>query len=492
MDGGDGDDFIELRSGTLTGFTLATNAAGLSSQGAGGNATYAPLGATSADRNLDVVTVDGGAGNDRIVLTGVASAIVNAGTGADIVSISMRGVTTVNNYQVTLGTGADILQLGVGTSAATSADVAVTARTNRVTDFEIGNSGDRFELTNFLNFGLTGYTANSNAFASGHLRLVQSGTDLLVQVDRDAGGVTNSFVTVFAISNGYTGGFTAFNFDGFIGNLTLTGIGALNETLTGATGNDTITGGDGNDKLFGLDGNDTLDGGEGDDRLFGGAGDDTLIGGNGTDSASYGDAAGGVTVNLSTVGAQATGGAGSDTLSGIENLFGSLFGDTLTGDGNANRIVASDGDDTINGGGGVDTLFGGAGVDTFQFSAGNGADVVGDFLSGTDKIDLIAFGFADFAAVQAATTDVGGSAVIDLGGGNSVTLTGVLEAQLQAGDFILSPPPPQTPLKLDAPVMVGIFETDGASSVDSNAGLVYDFFSRVGAPSMVGIDHQIA
>jgi hypothetical protein len=40
--------------------------------------------------------------------------------------------------------------------------------------------------------------------------------------------------------------------------------------------------------------------------------------------------------------------------------------------------------------------------------------------------------------------------------------------------------------------MVGIFETDGASSVDSNAGLVYDFFSRVGAPSMVGIDHQIA
>jgi hypothetical protein len=117
---------------------------------------------------------------------------------------------------------------------------------------------------------------------------------------------------------------------------------------------------------------------------------------------------------------------------------------------------------------------------------------VGDFVSGTDKIDLIAFGFADFAAVQAATTDVGGSAVIDLGGGNSVTLAGVLEAQLQAGDFILSPPPPQTPLKLDAPVMVGIFETDGASSVDGNAGLVYDFFSRVGAPSTVGIDYQIA
>ena len=55
---------------------------------------------------------------------------------------------------------------------------------------------------------------------------MQSGTDLLLQVDRDGGGAANGFVTVFTISNGYTGGFTAFNFDGFIGNLTLTGFAA--------------------------------------------------------------------------------------------------------------------------------------------------------------------------------------------------------------------------------------------------------------------------
>ena len=134
-----------------------------------------------------------------------------------------------------------------------------------MTDFERGDAGDKFEMSTFLNGGLTGYTANNNAFASGHLRLIQSGTDLLVQVDRDGGGATNSFVTVFAISNGYTGGFTAFNFDGFIGNLTLTGIGALDETLTGATGNDVLSGGDGNDVLIGLGGNDTLDGGNGDE-----------------------------------------------------------------------------------------------------------------------------------------------------------------------------------------------------------------------------------
>ena len=440
MDGGDGDDMIELRGGALS-VALATNVAGLS------GATYLALGATSNDRNVDVVTVDGGAGNDRIVLTGVASATVNAGTGADIVSISMRGVTSVNNYQVTLGAGADIIQFGVGSSAGNSTDVAVTARTSRVTDFQVGDTGDRFELTDFLNRGLTGYTANTNAFADGHLRLVQSGTDLLLQSDRDGVGATNSFVTIFTISNGYTGGFTAFNFDGFIGDLTLTGIGALNEKITGATGNDVLSGGDGNDKLFGLAGNDTLDGGNGNDTLIGGAGDDTLIGGSGIDTVSYGDATVGVTVSLSLPGVQATG-SGNDTISGIENLTGSLFNDTLTGDSGANMLYGGDGDDILNGGVGNDVLFGGNGADTFRFDLGTGQDAVNDFALGTDKLDLSAF-FADFTAVQAATQDVGGNAVIDLGGGNTVTLTGVTSGQLQSGDVIVADVTPQIPLQID-------------------------------------------
>ena len=358
MDGGDGDDFIELRGGTLS-TALATNNDGLN------GATYLALGATSNDRNLDVVTVSGGAGNDRIILTGVASATIDAGSGADIVSISMRGATTVNNYLITLGTGADIIQLGVGSNAANSADVAVTARTNRVTDFERGNTGDKFELTNFLNFGLTNYTLNSNAFTSGHLRLVQSGTDLLLQVDRDGANAANTFVTIFAITNGYTGGFTAYNFDGFaFGNLILSGT-AGDDTITGGPGNDTLSGNDGNDTLIGLAGNDTLDGGNGDDLLRGGLGNDTLIGGAGTDTASYSDAAVGVTVNLSLVGAQVTG-EGSDTLIGIENLIGSAFNDDLTGDAGGNVIDGGAGDDIIKSGAGADTLYGGDGNDRLE------------------------------------------------------------------------------------------------------------------------------
>ncbi|MEA1071104.1 M10 family metallopeptidase [Sphingomonas sp. LY160] len=392
LDGGSGDDFIEVRSGTLSA-ALATNVAGLSSS------TYAALGATSNDRNVDIVSVDGGDGNDRIVLTGVASATVNSGAGADIVSISMRGASTVNNYLIALGAGSDVIQFGVGASAAASTDVATTARTSKVTDFERGTGGDRFELSSFLNLGLTGYTANSNAFASGHMRLVQSGTDLLLQTDRDGAGATNGFVTVFTISNGYTGGFTAFNFDGFIGNLTLTGFDG-DETIIGATGNDNLSGGGGNDTLIGLAGNDVLDGGTGDDLLLGGAGDDLLIGGEGNDTASYSDATAGVTVDLSNTGAQVTG-AGTDTLSGIENLVGSAFNDTLTGDANANRIDGGSGDDVLNGGGGNDVLIGGAGNDTLD--GGDGDD---SLLGGEGDDTLIGGAGVDTAVYSGATVGV--------------------------------------------------------------------------------------
>ncbi|NIJ20310.1 Ca2+-binding RTX toxin-like protein [Sphingomonas naasensis] len=371
MDGGDGDDLIELRSGALS-TLLAANAAGLI-----GN-TYAALG-TTGNRYLDTVVVDGGAGSDRIILTAVKSAVIDAGSGNDTLSLSLLGAATESKHTVTLGTGQDTIQL-----AGTGAVASTTDHGNVVTDFEVGDAGDRFELTTFLNGSLLGYTANANAFASGHLRLVQSGTDVLLQVDRDAGGAVNGFVTLFTIANSYTGGFTAYNFDGFIGDLVLTGF-DIDETITGATGNDTLSGAGGNDVLIGLAGNDTLDGGTGDDTLFGGQGDDILKGGAGIDTASYSDAAVGVTVNLSLTGPQATG-AGSDTLSEIENLTGSAFNDVLTGDTGANLLVGGAGDDRLDGGAGADGLTGGIGNDTYVVD--DAGDVVTELAGeGTDTVE---------------------------------------------------------------------------------------------------------
>ncbi len=152
---------------------------------------------------------------------------------------------------------------------------------------------------------------------------------------------------------------------------------------TGGAGIDTIVGienasGSGfNDVLLGTDGPNSLSGGfdftsglSGDDVLMGRGGDDVLDGFTGNDTASYEDGSTGpVSVDLQTVGAQDTGGAGVDTLpdsatvvdsdseSDIENLIGSPFGDTLTGNVLSNSITGLGGVDSINSLGAPDALF---------------------------------------------------------------------------------------------------------------------------------------
>nr|WP_294816392.1 M10 family metallopeptidase C-terminal domain-containing protein [uncultured Sphingomonas sp.] len=401
IDGGDGDDLLEVRSGTLS-TALATNASGLI-----GN-TYAALG-TTGNRYLDTVVVDGGAGSDRIILTAVKSAVVDAGSGDDILSVSLLGAATESKHTLTLGTGQDTIQL-----AGTGAVASTTDHGNLVTDFKVGNAGDRFEMTTFLNGSLLGYTANSNAFASGHLRLVQSGTDLLLQVDRDGAGATNSFVTIFTIAGGYTGGFTAFNFDGFIGDLVLTGF-ASDETIIGATGNDVLNGGDGNDWLDGDGGNDTLYGGAGDDRIDSLSGIDTIYGGTGDDSIWVANAATqvleavgeGTDIVYASVSYTLAAGSEIEQLRAADllattaiALTGNEFANTITGNAGANTLDGGGGNDTLYGGDGDDIVFGGTGHDSVWGGNGN------DLLDGGDGDDTI-FGGAGSDTVSYAAAAAG-------------------------------------------------------------------------------------
>ena len=63
----------------------------------------------------------------------------------------------------------------------------------------------------------------------------------------------------------------------------ITGIGAIDITLTGNDGNNVFTGNDGANILYGNAGNDILNGGAGNDRIHGGDGNDILMGGTGRD-----------------------------------------------------------------------------------------------------------------------------------------------------------------------------------------------------------------
>lgn len=178
-------------------------------------------------------------------------------------------------------------------------------------------------------------------------------------------------------------------------NLTLTGFGdnngignALANIIIGTSGVNTLNGLNGNDTLDGGAGNDTLNGGAGNDLMSGGEGNDRLAGSSGRDTASYAAALAGVFVNLSTITAQDTVGAGLDTVLDTENLIGSAFNDTLTGNDADNVFAGGAGNDTMAGGNGVDTLdYGSAiagvtvrlGVTGAQNTVGAGTDTISGF-----------------------------------------------------------------------------------------------------------------
>lgn len=120
------------------------------------------------------------------------------------------------------------------------------------------------------------------------------------------------------------------------------------------------------DELYGLGGNDVLEGGPGGDYLSGGLG---------SDRATYANAAGSVTVNLSNA-AQNAGEAAGDTYNSVENLTGSAFNDILTGTNGTNSILGGAGVDSLRGLAGSDNLFGNDGNDTLDGGLGS------DYMSG--------------------------------------------------------------------------------------------------------------
>jgi Ca2+-binding RTX toxin-like protein len=234
--------------------------------------------------------------------------------------------------------------------------------------------------------------------------------------------------------------------------------------LVGGIGNDIINGGNDADALYGEDGNDTLTGGASfsTDILVGGNGNDALYGNSGLGDYDLMDGGAGNDVYYVDTPADLTFeavGGGTDTVyaniagagyhlyAHTENLVlqgntpfgvGNELDNSLTGNATGNYLLGGAGNDRLNGMAGNDVLFGQAGADTFIFTAGGGGDVIGDFARGSDRIDLAAYGFASFAALQATFSQVGANGAINLGGGNFIVLNGVTMSQLTAADFLLA------------------------------------------------------
>ncbi|MGD9863297.1 MAG: hypothetical protein AB7S99_08795 [Pseudodonghicola sp.] len=212
----------------------------------------------------------------------------------------------------------------------------------------------------------------------------------------------------------------------------------------------------------GTDFNDRMIGDKVANVMLGLAGKDYLDGGKGVDRVSYDQDAsfggtGGVTVNLQK-GYAIDGFGDRDTLKSFENVRGTEVKDTIIGSGAKNLLEGLGGNDVLKGLGGNDTLLGGAGLDRLDGGAGNdrlvggaqadrfifsgdfGNDTIVDFqTAGTkEKIDLSQVteirNFSDL--VNNHLSDVNGTAVIDDGAGNTITLSGVAVADLAANDFL--------------------------------------------------------
>ena len=180
---------------------------------------------------------------------------------------------------------------------------------------------------------------------------------------------------------------------------------AGNDFLNGNQDNDTVLGGEGNDSLRGGKQDDGVFGGDGDDSLLGDLGNDTLDGNAGSDRLFGGN---GSPLPIGAIGERDSlvGGEGNDFLQGNEGrdtLRGGGGRDTIRGGKDDDFMEGGDGRDRILGDLGADTLVGGGGADTFVigrrsnvpgFRSTGGpnladADVVLDFVSGGDTIELI-------------------------------------------------------------------------------------------------------
>jgi Ca2+-binding RTX toxin-like protein len=148
------------------------------------------------------------------------------------------------------------------------------------------------------------------------------------------------------------------------------------DIITGDDNNNIIVDVGGSNTFYGLDGMDTFTGSNGDgDRFYGGSGEDTVdYSGILTNEAHVYQQINhsNVTVDLMNQSLNA-GAAAGDYFNSIEDIVGTEFDDTISGNVYDNVLIGYDGDDHLQGRGGVDTLVGGDGSDTAIFS-GNFAD----------------------------------------------------------------------------------------------------------------------
>jgi Ca2+-binding RTX toxin-like protein len=259
-------------------------------------------------------------------------------------------------------------------------------------------------------------TANYNALGTDSLIGIETiiGSSLLGDtVDHSGASVAPATGTVTNLTTGVV------TVNGTAAPLPLTFNVSQFENVIGSGFADTITGNAASN---------SLSGGAGNDAISGGAGNDIINGEAGTDTAAYLDATAAVTVSLSS--GTSSGGAGSDTLIDIENVIGSIFADTISGNNNANNLSGDAGDDTLIASAGNDALTGGSGSDTLLAIENLSGSSFADTISGNSNANNLSGDAGDDTLIASAGNDT-----LDGGSGSDTANYNALGSVVTLGAF---------------------------------------------------------
>ena len=377
-------------------------------------------------------TLNGGAGNDAMVLTG-ATALTDAQfAGVRSVEIlSAQGNVTLGSLAAASGlnrlnlsgtaeqvvdlSGSDATMTVIGSTLSKSDTVKIDLAKAGQKSADLGGGADQVSVSGVTGQVRLSFTSANVGNGSGlDAAALGAGLAVRMQVEGAAdalpvGGVVHRFDDEGIVFKGASFDVRDFVTGAARGVFTTVQLGtAAIDNLVAEADGAYLNGGGGNDVITGLGGDDALVGGAGDDLLVGGGGKDLFIGGAGAD-----------TLRETNADSTIDGGDGTDTLvvsgnlapvsdavfEGIEVIqvetaepvtldlsrqLGEAFNITL-GQG-AGDVSLADGNDKVTGGAGNDTLRGGAGNDTLDGGAGDDVFVAvtsGDVITGGDGFDTL-------------------------------------------------------------------------------------------------------
>ncbi|WP_298241353.1 VCBS domain-containing protein [uncultured Bradyrhizobium sp.] len=455
------------------------------------NATGFGSGSVNAGSNGTFNEFTGNGGNDVIIGNGFTRLGFNNATGGvnvDFVTGIATGDSSVGTDQFT---GVNAVQASMFDDTLLGGATNDTFTGLAGNDYIDGRSG--FDVSSYNNiFFITGSITVDMAagIVTGD---ASNGTDTLRSIEGIQG--TNFADTYDATGYGVTGANVGNNgtfnqFEGLGGDDVITGNGNTRLIFVNATGGVTINlaggtatgdGSTGQDSFTGVNsafgGNfaDVYDatGFTGPNANFnsfqGNAGND-IITGNGNTQIQFGNATGGVTVNLTAGTVDGDGSVGHDTITGgVFNVAGSNFNDTIIGSAGNDSLSGNVGNDTLDGHAGNDSLNGGAGADTFVYATGGGFDFIQDFVHGQDKIDLTGiYGIYSLADLQSHAVQSGPNTVITFSATEGLTLQNVNLSSLTASDFLFGTPAAPIVGDENANTLVGTANAETISGLGGN------------------------